>query len=129
MTIDWKNIYKLKIANSDDIFQKHEVIKLILLMKLINKYKRNLNFIRIYTEFPTTNKRKCDIYYENIKKKEAYAFEIQKNINKEWLELITEDYKKWSVPFMKTTDLIIIPLNKLSEDIKELNDQLDEYLV
>ena len=129
MTIDWNNLFKLRIANNDDSFQHHEVTKLILMMKLLKKHKRNLNHIRIYSEFPTINERRCDIYYENIRTKEAFAFEIQKNISKEWQNKVMKDYKDWEVPFMKTSDLIVIPLKKLSKDVDELNEQLDEYVI
>ncbi len=98
-------------------------------MKLLNRFKRNLSKIRIYTEFPTINNRRCDIYLENINTKESYAWEIQKQMGKGWLKSVTEDYKEWQVPFMKTSDLIIIPLKNLSKDIDDLNDQLDEYLI
>lgn len=127
--IDWNNLFKLRIANSDESFHFHEVVKLIVLMKLLKKYKRDLNIIRVYTEFPTVNKRRCDVYLENIRTKESHAYEIQKQVSDEWLKSITEDYKEWDVPFMKTSDLIIIPLKKLSKNIDELNNQLDEYII
>ena len=127
--IDWENLFKLRIANSEESFQHHEVVKLILLMKLINKYKRNLKIIRIYTEFPTINNRRCDIYFENIRTKESYAFEIQKKVSGDWFESIVKDYKEWEVPFMKSSDLIIIPVKKLSKNIDELNEQLEEYII
>ncbi len=81
--IDWANIFKIRIANPDDSFQLHEVVKLIIVMKLLKKYSRNKNLIRIYTEFDMDNGLICDVYFENMKTNEVIVYEIQKNITNE----------------------------------------------
>jgi len=129
MVIDWENIYKLRISNSQEGMQFHEVVKLLILMKLLEKHKRHHNYIRVYTEFPIKNGRRCDVYYENIRTKEAYAYEVQKNMSKDWLSKVQEDYKDWEVPFMKTSDLVVVDLNKLSKNIDELSKQLNEVIM
>ncbi|MFW6233411.1 MAG: hypothetical protein ACOC3Z_01990 [Nanoarchaeota archaeon] len=129
MKTDWNNLNKIRIANCDESFQKHEIIKLILVMKLMKKYNRRRNSIRIYTEFPLENGCIADIYFEDTKKKNAYAFEIQKEYTKEWLKERTEKYKEWEIPFFNSADWIPINLNQLSDNINELNKQLDKYLI
>ncbi len=125
--INWSDLFKIKIANSSKEFQHHEVVKLLLVMKLIEKHRRNKTWIKIYTEYELDNGLKCDVYYENIKEKSVIIYEIQKNYNKKWLEEKTKAYKDYEVPFMKTVDFIPIDLNKLSKNIEQLNEQLDEY--
>jgi len=135
-TIKWDEICKIRIANSDPSFEKHEVIKILLVMKLQEKYKHQKNYIRIYTESPITINKKvkrCDVYFENIKTKEVYIYEIQKDFSKRWLAQITNFYKdldkQLSMMFFKTTDLIPIKLNNLSDNIKELSKQIEELIV
>lgn len=129
MSIDWSNLYKLKVANSNPEFQKHEIVKLLVLMKLLHKYRKQRSFLRIYTEFPLEGGRKCDIYFEDLRGKAAYVYEIQKNVSKKWLEETKEFYKDWDVFLMRTSDLVVIPLDDLSDDINELNKQLDAYVM
>ena len=126
--INWSDLFKIKIANSSKEFQHHEVVKLLLVMKLIEKHRRNKTWIKIYTEYELDNGLKCDVYYENIKEKSVIIYEIQKNYNKKWLEEKTKAYKDYEVPFMKTVDFIPIDLNKLSKNVEQLNDLLDEYI-
>ena len=125
---DWNNLFKVRIANSDDSFQKHEITKLLVVMKILNKTK-NKNKLRIYTEFKLENGLKPDVYVENIKDKSVVVYEIQKEISKKYIEEKTKAYSDYEVPFFNTIDLVIIPLKKLSNNIEELNKQLDEFVV
>jgi hypothetical protein len=126
--IDWNEQFKIRIANSDKSFEKHEVIKTLLVMKLINKYKTNKDWIRIYTEWDLFEDTICDIYFEDIKNKVCYAFEIQKKIDTEWTNRIVKKYKDWEVFGFNSADLIIVPIQKLSDDLNILSTQLDEYI-
>lgn len=126
--IRWEELFKVKIADSREEFQKHEVVKLLIVMKLINKYAKDKNFIRIYTEFNLDNGLKCDVYFENARKKEVLVYEIQKKFTPKWLEDRKNRYKEWDVPFMNSCDWIPISLNKLSNNLNELNRELDEYV-
>jgi hypothetical protein len=128
MSINWKELFKIRISNPDETRQKHEVVKLLLVMKLMRKYVKQKNFIRIYTEFELDNKLICDIYFENTRSKSVLAYEIQKDYSKNWLETKTKEYSTWSVPYMNSADWIPINLNELSDDLKELNKQLDKYV-
>ena len=132
MSISWENLYKVRINNPDDSFQKHEIIKLLILMKTLNRHKNERHYIHIYTEFLIQNQgksKKTDLFYLNIRTKEAYSFEIQKSLSKLWMEKTKDFYKDWNYPMTKTSDLIIIPIKKLSNDIIKLNKELDEYVM
>jgi len=127
--IDWANIFKIRIANPDDSFQLHEVVKLIIVMKLLKKYSRNKNLIRIYTEFDMDNGLICDVYFENMKTNEIIVYEIQKNITNEWKDKIVNAYKDYTIPYIKTVDLVIVDLNKCPDKISEINKWLEDYIV
>ena len=127
--INWKDLFKVKIANSDQSMEKHEIIKTLLVMKLLHKHRKSRNYVIIYTEFKLDNGLTCDVYYENLKTKEAFAFEIQRNISKKWIKDRTEKYKDWEVNLFNSADWIPIPLKEAPEDINELSKWLEEYLV
>lgn len=134
--IDWNDLYKIRIANPDGSFEKHEIIKLMLVMKLLKKHSDEKKYIRIYTEYPITingETRKCDVYFENIRTKECYAIEVQKDYSVKWINAVTDFYKDWdkqvSRLFFKTADLITIKIDDLSDNISELSKQLDEVIV
>ena len=127
--IDWANIFKIRIANPDDSFQLHEVVKLIIVMKLLKRYSRNKNLIRIYTEFDMDNGLICDVYFENMKTNEVIVYEIQKNITNEWKDKIVNAYKDYTIPYIKTVDLVIVDLNKCPDKISEINKWLEDYIV
>ena len=127
--IDWANIFKIRIANPDDSFQLHEVVKLIIVMKLLKKYSRNKNLIRIYTEFDMDNGLICDVYFENMKTNEIIVYEIQKNITNEWKDKIVNAYKDYTIPYIKTVDLVIVDLNKCPDKISEINKWLEDFVI
>jgi len=107
---------------------KHEVVKEILVIKLMNKYKKYRNMIRIYTEFELDNGLKPDVYFENVKTKEAIAFEIQKDYTAKWLNERTNSYRDYEVPFFNKFDWIPIDLNDFTDDINEMYEKLGEYV-
>lgn len=134
--INWNDLYKIRIANPDTSMEKHEIIKLLVVMKLLKKYSSEKKYIRIYTEYPITinqETRKCDIYFENIRTKERYAYEVQKDYSEKWLNAVTDFYKDWdkqiSSMFFSTANLVTIKVDDLSDNINELSKQLDEVIV
>ncbi len=128
MKTDWENLYKVKIGNSDESFQKHEVVKLLVVMKILQKYKRK-HFLRIYTEFKLEEVGlKPDVYMEDIKNKSVICFEIQKECDKAYIQDRVKKYNAYEV-YNFTVDLVIIPLKGLSDNIQELNKQLDKYII
>ena len=129
--IDYNNIYKLRVNNSENSTLKHDIIKLILLKKLLKKYNKEKQYIHIYTEFVLLNNnksRKTDLFFLNIKTKEAYSYEIQKSITNKWKEETIDFYREWNYPMTRTSDLIIIPIKELSNNIDELSKELDKYI-
>ena len=126
--IDWSNLFKVNIANSDNSFQKHEVTKLLVVMKILNKTKIK-NWLRIYTEFQIENGKKPDVYVENLKEKSIVIYEIQKECSKKYIKETTKEYTDYEVPFFDSVDLVIIPLKKLSNNIEKLNKQLGKYVI
>ncbi len=126
--IDWDNLFKVRIASSDPSMQKHEVLKLLLVMKLLNKNRKRKSWIRIYTEFELENGCKPDVYFEDVQRKEAMAYEIQKEMTKEWQGRKAAQYKDWEVPFFNSSDLITIPLKEFSDNIVEMDKQLEQYI-
>ncbi len=129
MPVDWENLYKVRIGNSDESFQKHEIVKLLIVMKTLQKNKRR-DWLRIYTEFLLNNgsNLRPDVYVENVKDKSVICYEVQKECDKKYIKDRTKKYNDYEVPFFNTIDLIIIPLKELSDNIQELNKQLDKYV-
>jgi len=124
--VDWDRQFKLRTTDCRKERDKHEVCKLLLLRKLIRKHTSEKQYIKVYTEFNVHEGVICDIYFENYKTREKYCFEIQKDMTK--VKQKQEAYKDWSDLFF-TTDLIIIDLNKLSNDIDEMEEQLGVFVV
>lgn len=128
MTTDWSNIFKVRLANSSKSMMKHEVVKLILMVKLLEKYKNKRNWIRIYTEMELDNGLTPDIYLEDIKNKTAIVYEIKKKYTKEWLQDRTEAYKEY-VPYnFNSFDWIPIDLNLFDDSIENIWDKLGDYV-
>ena len=126
---DWSNLFKIRIANPTRSMNKHEIVKLLLVMKLLELHKKEKSWIRVYTEFNALDNKRCDIYYENIKDKSIIIYEIQKNPTVKWNKKIQEAYKDYHPMFMKTVDLIVVDLKNLSNNIEELDKQLEDYIV
>ena len=129
MQTDWSNLYKIRIRELDSSQTKHLVVKTILVQQLLIKYKKNRRFIRIYTEFPIKEGKICDVYLENLRTKECYAYEIQENTSPQWLEETKKIYLDWEVPFMNTNDWVLIPLKELSNDIELLTKQIKSLIL
>jgi len=100
--------------DSKDI--KKEAIKLILVLVLLEKYKRNRELIRIYTNFEGEN-YKCDVYFEYARDKVVSLYTIGNQNN---LKTIT-------IPFVNTQVIHINPLD-FSNDINEIKIKLKEFV-
>jgi len=124
--VDWNEQFKIRPRRNAS--PKHEVIKLLVVLSLLEKNKSNLRWIRIYTEFPIGKNKITDIYYENIKTNEIICYEIQNNISKKWLKETTEEYKNFEELFY-TTDWILIKEKEMSDNIEELNKQVKKIIV
>lgn len=127
MPVDWNNLYKVRLASSDKSMDKHDVVKLLIVRKILRKYKRK-DWLKIYTEFELENGLKPDVYVENVKDKFVICYEVQKECTKEYIKDRVEKYNAYEIPFFNL-DLVIIPLKELSDNIQELDKQLEEYVV
>jgi len=127
MPINWSELYKVRLASSIPELDKHDIIKLLVVRKILRKYKRK-HFLRIYTEFELEEVGlKPDVYMEDIKNKSVICYEIQKECDKAYIQDRVKKYNAYEV-YNFTVDLVIIPLKGLSDNIQELNKQLDEYV-
>ena len=116
INIDFKEHRKLRIRNLDESFDKHEVIKLLVMLMSGRKHKK----AGIYSEYSLTNGDLPDVVVDLGK--EIIIYEIQKSITKKWVDSIVD----------RDLDLglstIIIPVDKISDDINEMKKQLKEYI-
>jgi hypothetical protein len=123
--INWNEQFKIRVRRNASA--KHEVIKTLLVRNLIEKYKSNLYWTRIYTEYPIGNGKICDVYFENVLKKEIICYEIQKTISDDWLKKTKESYDKFTTPFFKN-DWMLIKEKELPDDIIELDKKIGELI-
>jgi len=130
MVINFENLYRFKLFNSNkEINQKYEIVKLLLQIKILERYKKKKRFLKIYTEFPTTQDSVADLYVENINSKSVTIYKIKNRLNEEKKQQIVYKYRDFKVPFTKTFNLMFIDLSFLSSDIEELNKQLNNYIL
>ncbi len=124
--VHWEEQFKIRPRRNASI--KHEVIKLLIVLNILEKNKRNLQWIRVYTEFPIGERKIADVYYENIKTNEIICYEVQKNITKKWLKETKESYEKYEMLFF-TTDWILIKENEISDNYESANKQISKLIV
>lgn len=124
--INWNEQFKIRIRRNAS--KKHEIIKLLIVLNIIEKFKKNLSWIRVYTEYEVGNGKICDVYFENIKTNEILCYEIQKNISKKWLNETKKFYETYDRIFF-TTDWILIKEKELPEITNELNEAIKELII
>ncbi len=127
--IKWSEQNKIRVRESDESQEKHLIVKALIMLHLKIKHKKDSHWMKLYSEFPVVEGKICDIYNENMKTKEVFAYEIQKDINKKWLKETQRAYKDWEVYGMKTADYIVVDLDKLSDDLEILSEQIKELIV
>lgn len=120
--LDFREIYKINIANADPSFTKHEVVKLMIVKLLMFKHRYQLRHNLIYTEYDL-NGKVCDVYHYNVLTKETVCYEIQKNVTPEWLKKTREFYDTLNV------DFVMIDLNELSSDLFSIELDLKELII
>ena len=124
--VAWNEQFKVRVRRNASL--KHEVIKLSIVLNLLDKYKSNLYWIRIYTEYSVTNGKICDVYFENIKTNEIIAYEIQKDISEKWIKETTKIYENWDKVYFKT-DWVLIRELDFTDDIKEIDKKIKETII
>jgi hypothetical protein len=125
---NWNENYKIRIANSSESFQLHEVTKLLYMMKYLEKHKHERSWIRIYSEWEVMEGTISDLYIENIKEKSCYAVEFQTQITKEWNENKVKQFKDWNVLGFNSSDLIVVNLKEAPKDLDKLNNWLEQFI-
>jgi len=124
----WNEQNKIRIRESDITQQKHLIVKALIMLHLKIKHRKYSKWIKLYSEFPVVEGKICDVYYENIRTKEAFAYEVQRKVTTQYEEEVREAYKDWEVYGMKTADYVVIGLNNLSNNIHELSEQIKELI-
>lgn len=127
MTVNWNELYKVRLASSDKAMDKHDIIKLLLVRKILQKYKRK-DWIRIYTEWELENSCKPDVYFEHVRDKSVIIYEIQKDYSTKWLEEKRKQYENYEVPYFNSVNFVPIELDAFTDDINEISNKLDEYI-
>jgi len=127
--INWNEQFKIKPRRNAS--RLHELIKLNIVIGLIEKYKKNLRWIRIYTEFPVGEGKICDVYFENIKTNEIYCYEIQKNISKKWLEETKKFYSEYKKIFFNTNWILVEEnkFKKIEKQLEKIKKDLEKYII
>ena len=115
--INYKEHCKVRIRNSDSAFNKHEVVKL-LIMSLSNQKHKDAG---IYSEHELVNGDIVDVCID-LGKEQVY-YEIQKEISKNWLDSIRDRDLSLDI------NTIVIKLKDLSNDLTELTKQLENLMV
>jgi len=128
--INWNEQFKIRLASAEESMDKHDLIKLLVVRKLIRKNKNQKFWIRIYTEFHLENSHIIpDIYFENIRTKEIICYEIQKDLFKDYIKRREEEYQNVEIYPFQNLDLIIIPIKKSPDNLSELNKWLDQFII
>lgn len=126
---NWNEQLKIKPRRNASI--KHEVIKTMIVLNLLEKYKKFLYWIRVYTEYPLSSNGKTkisDVYFENIKSNEIICYEIQNKVTDKWMNETKAFYDNFERIYFKTGWSLIREEN-LSEDIKTLNKEIKELII
>ena len=116
---------KINIKEVDESNYKKEIIKLLMVMKLIRLSRKNVYMINVYTNLKIDDEFTCDIYFEDIKAKEVKIFNIisTKRIDKQKDNF----YSNLSIYGMDTVYQKIY-LELIPDDIKEMDKKLEDYL-
>jgi tRNA U38,U39,U40 pseudouridine synthase TruA len=127
----WDDLFKIKIANSGRSFHKHEIIKLLIVMKLMERHQTDRKWIRIYTEYELENGNIPDVYMENLKEKSIIIYKIQKQLTDAYIKQEQEKIKKIEEKelFFKSIDLVVVPLKLCPDNIEEMDNFLEDYIL
>lgn len=125
-TINWGEQFKIRTRRNAS--RKHEIIKLLIVLNLMEKYKKSLYWIRIYTEHQIGNKKITDVYFENIKTNEIICYEVQKTVSLKWLEETKKFYNNYEKIYFKT-GWTLVREEDLSDEIEILNKEIKELIL
>jgi hypothetical protein len=125
--IKWEEQFKIRLAKAEESMDVHDVVKILLVRKLIRNSKNKI-WLRIYTGFDLGDLIP-DIYVENIKEKSIVCYEIQENLNNNYVENKTKQYNELDIPYFNSIDLIVIPLKECPEKVSEISKWLEKYTI
>lgn len=126
--IEWDRQFKVALRESTEAQTLHWVVKALLVQRLALKNSNNRYWIKVYTEHPVCDGKIADVYFENVKTKECYAYEIQKVVTPKWIRETNKTYEKWEV-FNMRTGWVLIDLNHCPKTIDEIKKWLDEQIL
>lgn len=122
--ISWDEQFKIRPRRNAS--RKHEIIKLLIVLNILEKYKKNLSWIRVYTEHKIGEKI-TDVYFENIKTKEIICYEIQGSVTAKWKRETVKSYEEYENIYFDT-DWILVREHDLSDDIETLDKEVKELI-
>lgn len=110
---------------SKDLDNKYEVTKLLIILNLLRK--NNTPYFYIYTEHEV-NDEVVSIYVEDIRNKYTKIFEIKKKASEEYILRKEQEGEKIVRPFFNKAYWRVISLESLSDNLIELNKEIEEEL-
>lgn len=98
---------------------KYEVVKTILIWKLLERYKDNKYWIQLFPELEYEEGSYCSIYFVNLKKKIDIIYQITKS------EIKSSKYEN----FVKGGGTVIqINYKRFPDDIKLIEKEIEEMI-
>lgn len=123
LQINHRENCKMRIRRFDSAFDKHEIVKLLIMILSKRKYKD----VGVYSEFPMPNGDIPDVvidFGDNL-----ILYEVQKEVSTQWIERIKNRDFELPLKILKNVDTQIINLNELSDNLPELIKQLEDRLI
>lgn len=98
---------------------KYEAIKVILIMKIMEKYKSNKFWLKFYSEFELDEDIVCSLYFFNMKTKREIIYEITNKPVK---------FHKYKEFMDRGYEIINIILGDLPDSLKEIEDKIGDLI-
>ena len=98
---------------------KYEVIKVILIMKLIERYKSEKYWLGFYSEFELDEELVCSLYFLNKKTRKEVIYEITKD------KISDKRYKEFEG---RGYEFINIVMKDFPDDIKGIVERIEELV-
>lgn len=121
--------FKVKLVEMKENKTKKLIIKTLICQKILIKHSKERARIRIYTDFPIEEGRTCDVYYDNIRKKEVVVYDIKTNVQNKWVVNAKKFYGDWKVYGMDNSKWVLVRVEELSNDLDTLNKQIKEIVI
>jgi hypothetical protein len=133
ININWSEQLKLRVRESTDAQYRHLLVKTLIMLAIRIKKSRNLKHQTIYSEFKICEGKVCDVYNEDLKNKEIYAYEIQENVNQQWINKTSEIYKNFeelkTIGGFKSVTWILIKLKDIPDTHKQIWEWVKEQVL